>query len=240
MFHDVMLSVLASGFRAFSPLHGLSLLVVAAAVVGLVRAGRRARRRGRERGFTRAVAAAGLAVFALQQVHALGFDWQPRHSLPLHVCDLAGLVGPLALLLRWRGLRLTLYFWGFGLTVWGLLTPTLAVGPGDVKFWLFWANHGGVMAMAAYDVAIGGYRPDARDWGLAVLVSMAYVAVVLPLNLAHPGWNYGYVGAGSVDARTPLDVLPAWPWRVLWIEAMGAGMMAAAWLPWVWVGRRKK
>src|SRR5580704_2521194 len=32
-------------------------------------------------------------------------------SLPLHVCDLAMFVAPLALLLGWRGLRAIGYFW---------------------------------------------------------------------------------------------------------------------------------
>ncbi len=128
-------------------------------------------------------------------------------------------------------LRTTLYFWAFGLSIWGLLTPVLQQGPGHPTYWLFWINHAGIMAFASYDVVVRGYRPYLGDMGLAFVVSLAYVAVVTPINLAM-GWNYGYVGDFQTQAWTPLDLLPPWPWRILAVEILGGLMLGLAWWPW--------
>ncbi len=232
---------LAQGFAMFSPLHGLAVLGCAGLITLIVRLGVLAQRRGDASNITRRVAAWGIFFWLVQQIVAFGFDWKPAHSWPLHICDLAGILGPIALLTRVRLLRTSLYFWAMGLAVWGVVTPTLWKGPDTLTFWLFWINHGGVMLFAIYDVAVRGYRPTLRDWGWACVVSLAYVAIIVPLNLANEGWNYGYLGNVPVGRKTPLDWLPAWPWRLLAIEVLGALMMLHAWLPWGvwgWLNRR--
>ncbi|MEM9417809.1 MAG: TIGR02206 family membrane protein [Planctomycetota bacterium] len=216
----------------FSPMHAVTVVVCAVVIFGVIQLGLRAKHRGDATRVTRGVAWAGIFFWLVQMVHAFGFDWKPAHSWPLHVCDIAGLLGPIALLTQARLLRTTVYFWAMGLAVWGVITPTLWKGPDSVVFWLFWINHGGVILFALYDVVVNVYRPTLKDWGWACVVSLAYVAVVVPLNLAHPGWNYGYLGDVEVGRKTPLDLLPPWPWRLLAIEVLGAAMMLHAWLPW--------
>lgn len=235
-----MSATLSQHFTMGSSLHAVTIVVCAVIIFVVIRLGLRAKRRGDARTVTRWVAGLGLFFWLVQQVVAFGFDWKPAHSWPLHVCDIAGVLGPIALLTRWRLLRTTVYFWAMGLAVWGVITPTLWKGPDTLTFWLFWINHGGVILFALYDVAIRGYRPTLGDWGLACVVSLAYVAVVVPLNLANPGWNYGYLGDVTVGRKTPLDVLPAWPWRLLAIEVLGALMMLHAWLPWGVIGWLKR
>ncbi|MFG0258989.1 MAG: hypothetical protein ACF8LK_01445, partial [Phycisphaerales bacterium JB041] len=63
------------------------------------------------------------------------FDWY--ESLPLHLCDLAAWVAPLALLTQRRWLRSLLYFWGIGLSTQAFFTPVVDGGHGDIRFWLF-------------------------------------------------------------------------------------------------------
>ena len=228
-----MLTTSAQTFQAFSLLHGFVLLVCFAVVVAVVRLGLKAKAKGpeAERTVARVIAAVGLVAWFVQQGYDLGLNTYGGTSVPLHICDLAGIVGPIALLSRRPTLRTVLYFWAFALTIWGLLTPTLGRGPGHLTFWLFWINHGGVMVYASYDCVVRGYRPTLRDVGLICLITMAYVAVVTPLNLAY-GWNYGYLGNAPVSAKTPLDVLPAWPYRILAIEALGAFLFLHVWAPW--------
>ena len=235
--------MLAEGFRAFSPLHGVTLLIWLLITLAVLKAGLTQRRRGRERSAAAVLAAVGAVFWVLQQGYYVVFDQVWAHSLPLHVCDLAGIVGPLALLFPRRLLRTVLYFWALGLTAWGLLTPILNVGPDHLGFWLFWLNHGGVVLFAIYDVVVGRYRPHAVDYGMACLVTMAYLSVILPLNLANEGWNYAYIGNVQVEAKTPLDLLPPWPWRILGIQVLGALMYLGVWLPWEvvrWRHRRDK
>lgn len=227
-----MTHVLAQGFEAFTLLHLTIVAACAFCIAALVKLGLRAKRHRQERRFTLAIAVVGLAFWLLQQGYYILIDQDWTDSLPLHICDMAGLVGPLALLTRARLLRTTLYFWAFGLTIWGLVTPTLGHGPEHLRFWLFWLSHGAVIFYGVYDCAVGRYRPFFSDWAMACLVTMAYLAVLLPINLANEGWNYGYIGNVTTDARTPLDLLPAWPWRILGIQALGAVILLVIWLPW--------
>ncbi|MBB6431302.1 YwaF family protein [Algisphaera agarilytica] len=224
---------LASGFQAFALLHAITVLVCVAGIVGLVRLGQREQRRGRERAFTLKVVVVGLVFWTFMQGYYLLIEQDWADSLPLHVCDLAGLLGPVALLTRQRVLRTTLYFWAMGLTIWGMITPTLTHGPEHIRFWLFWISHAGVIFYAVYDCVVNRYRPFFADWGTVCLVTMGYLAVVLPINLANEGWNYAYIGDVELDAATPLALLPDWPWRILGIQVLGATIFALVWLPWV-------
>ncbi|MEO1237014.1 MAG: TIGR02206 family membrane protein [Planctomycetota bacterium] len=227
------MTTIAQGFQAFSPFHGFVILAVAAVIVAVVRFGLALQKRGRHGVLAVVIAVGGLLFWFIQQGYYVLVEQRWHDSLPLHVCDLAGLVGPIALLCGGpRLLRTTLYFWAAGLTIWGLLTPTLSRGPEHVTFWLFWINHGGVMLFAAYDCAVNGYRPRLGDWGMACLVTLAYVAIVMPFNLANDRWNYGYLGDVELMATTPLAILPPWPWRILGIEVLGALMLLGAWAPW--------
>ncbi|MEM8738194.1 MAG: TIGR02206 family membrane protein [Planctomycetota bacterium] len=238
-----MTFTIASGFQPFTLFHGFTLLVVAAVIVAVVRFGLAARRRGSDRRITRALGGAGLVFWVVQQGYYVLFEQKWYDSLPLHVCDLAGLLGPLVLLAGPRCPRLprtTLYFWAAGLTIWGLLTPTLRNGPGHITFWLFWINHGGVMLFGAYDCAVNRYRPALKDWGMACLTTLAYVAIIMPFNLGFEQWNYGYMGNVELKAATPLALLPPWPWRILGIQILGAFMLLQAWLPWGILAWRKR
>ncbi|MEM9914389.1 MAG: TIGR02206 family membrane protein [Planctomycetota bacterium] len=228
---------LANGFQAFSLLHGLTFFVGVVGIAALVWAGVIARRRGRDLLFTRWIASVGLVFWFAQQSYYVLVEQNWADSLPLHVCDLAGLVGPLALLLRWRTLRTTLHFWALGLTIWGLLTPALTDGPEHLRYWLFWISHCAVIFYAGYDCIVNRYRPFAKDCGMACLITMAYVALLLPFNLANEGWNYAYLGDVQLDAATPLDLLPDWPWRIIGLQAAGVVVLVLVWLPWG-VGRK--
>jgi hypothetical integral membrane protein (TIGR02206 family) len=189
---------------------------------------------------TISIAVLGTVNWLVQQGYYLLIVRDMVESFPLHICDLAAILGPIALVWPKRLLRTILYFWAMGLSIWGLLTPVLQQGPGTPVFWLFWINHGAVMLYAFYDVIVRGYRPYVGDFGMALIVSLAYVAVVLPFNLAL-GWNYGYLGNVESEAWTPLDLMPPWPWRNLGIEILGALMLGLAWWPWAvarWMQRR--
>jgi hypothetical protein len=83
----------------------------------------------------------------------------PATGLPLQICDLNGLVAPLALLTGKRWLRATLYFWTFALTVQAFIQPSLTLGPASPVFWWFWAAHSIVLASAVYDLAVTWFPP---------------------------------------------------------------------------------
>jgi hypothetical integral membrane protein (TIGR02206 family) len=152
-------------------------------------------------------------------------------SLPLHICDITGLLASLVLLTNWRPFAVLLYFWGLGLSPQALLTPDLVQGPASIGFWLFWLSHSITIAIAVYLIGIRGFVPTWRDYLLAAAVSLGYFIVVFSLNAAF-GFNYGYLGNSQPNQPTLLDFLGPWPQRTLYVAALAGIGMALLMLPW--------
>lgn len=162
-------------------------------------------------------------------------------SLPIQVCDLAGLIGPLALLTQKRPLRAILYFWGLVLSSQGFIQPVLEkdVGAGRTEFWLFWANHTFIVGTALYDLVALQFRPTWRDFFTAAGVILIYLILVLPFDIVF-GVNYGYVGNQTAAQETIIDSLGLWPWRIVPLSIIALGTMAIVVLPWEAVRRSEK
>src|SRR3954463_15878433 len=124
--------------------------------------------------------------------HELWLDTQrflAKRSLPLHLCDLTLLLMPLVLALNCRPARVILYYFGLGLSTQGFITPDLHEGPAHWPFWSFWFLHFLVVGTSIYDVAARGFRPTWRDLRFAIMVSLGYVAILMPIDAIF-GWNY--------------------------------------------------
>jgi hypothetical integral membrane protein (TIGR02206 family) len=164
-----------------------------------------------------------------------------RIGLPLHICDVNGLIAPLALLTGWRWARATLYFWTAALTVQAFIQPALIAGPASLVFWSFWAAHTIIAACALYDIVVRGFRPIWIDLGRALAVSAAYLALVVPLDL-WLGADYGYVGNPAADIAVPpfVMMLGSWPQRAIILIALAALGFVAVLLPWRLAAREAK
>ena len=164
------------------------------------------------------------------------FRWDV--SLPLHVCDLLGLVAGVTMLFPTRVLRALLYFFGIALTTQAMLTPTGEQSLTAPRFWLYWGLHAGILACAVHDLVVCRYRPTWRDYGLALRCGVAYVAIILPVNIAF-NWNYGYVGDSTPGAPTALDFLGPWPLRVVNLVLVAALVQFVFLFPWLIVRARE-
>ena len=83
------------------------------------------------------------------------------------------------------------------------MQPALTAGPASLVFWAFWTAHTIIAACAVYDIGVLGFRPGWHDLGRAFAVSVAYVALMVPLN-AWLGSDYGFIGnpaAGTFKFR---------------------------------------
>jgi hypothetical integral membrane protein (TIGR02206 family) len=220
-------------FVPFSGFHLLTVAVCALLIAMLALAGRALRARAAEAKLRRP-----WAVFALAYwfAYVIWWNWHGIDldgGLPLHLCDFNGLVAPLALLTLNRWARATLYFWTFTLTLQAFIQPLLSDGPAHLPFWAFWAGHTIIMASAVYDVAVMGFRPDWRDVGRVIVVSLGYVAIVTPVNLAL-GTNYGFIGNPPPGKAIPpfIDAMGPWPRRALIVIGLAAIGFVLALLPW--------
>lgn len=228
-----------SEFRAFGPLHLASLVVWLGLLVAVVRLGWRWRDRPRERLLRRAIGVSILVTQSLAEVWwKLPANFDPRESFPLHVCDLAVWAACVAMLTDWRWPRTVVYFMGLGLSTQAFLTPIVQVGPAQVRYWLFWIGHTQIVGTAVYLLVVCRYRPGLRDYLLAVGLTAAYVALILPVDLLM-GWNYGYVGPSVPDAPTLLDRLGPWPGRVVLMALMVWAVFTVMWLVPAWLEQRR-
>jgi hypothetical integral membrane protein (TIGR02206 family) len=184
------------------------------------------------------------AVFALGYwvAYIVWWNWNGLDvdgGLPLHLCDVNGLVAPFALLTLNRWARATLYFWTFTLTLQAFIQPLLSNGPAHLAFWAFWAGHTIIMASAVYDIAVLRFRPEWRDVGRVTIASLIYVAIVMPINL-ELGTNYGFIGDPPPDKVLPpfINAMGPWPQRAFIVMALGMVGYVVVLLPWRLIGRR--
>ena len=223
-------------FRPFTLLHGYALLCIAAVIGLAVVRGYRQRNAQTPTALERTLAYINIAVWLI----AHGW-WQmparfdPAITLPLQMCHITSLIASAVLLTRHdtrhRPLHAILYFWAFALCTQAMITPSLIESPTSPVFWSFWFLHGFVMMVAVYDLAVYGFRPSWRDYGIACAASAAYVTVVLPIDMVL-GANYGFLGKSKPLNPSIVDVLGPWPERLLIIVPLAAAVMALLMLPW--------
>ncbi|NWG26560.1 MAG: TIGR02206 family membrane protein [Pseudorhodoplanes sp.] len=221
-------------FAPYTALHLATVCVCALAIAVLVAVGRRERRDpARTLALRRGLGIFGIAYWLTYNIwwNRDGIDL--AHGLPLHLCDLNGLVAPLALLTQNRWLRATLYFWAVTLTLQAFVQPSLTLGPAHAVFWWFWAAHTLIVGYAVYDLAVLGFRPDWRDLGRVYAVSAIYLAAVVPVNLLLQS-NYGFIGNPPPDVAIPpfVAALGPWPQRAVAVVALAAFGFMLAVLPW--------
>ncbi len=221
-------------FDAFTLTHLITVLVCLAFFAGLGFLGHRLRQHHHEQTLRRI----WFWMIVATQVASLVFHanpWRWTRSLPLHICDLAGLVAAAALLTNNRVLRVMLYYWGIGLSTQALFTPVLSEGPAHFGFWMFFAGHSVIIGAAVYDITAQRFRPRWRDFFTISGVTLAYGAVMIPLDYALH-WNYGYVGVEpSLGTATILDVLGPWPLRLVWMFLIIESVylfLTLIWRPW--------
>ncbi len=205
----------ADEFQAYSAFHAVAVAVCIVLIVLACSIGRAWRGSDRERTLRLAI---GWSIFAFQAFatvwRVLPEQWDIGQSLPLHMCRVISWIAAISLITGdWRARSLT-YFWGIGLSTQGFITPMWSNGYASLDFWMYWLGHGQIVLAAAYDLSVRGYSPKRKDWAFACLAGLAYGLVVIGVNIAL-GTNYSYLGAGEYEAKSVVDVLGPWPWRLL-------------------------
>ena len=226
-----------SVFVPYTLLHAMTVAICIVLVVALVMLMRRRRDTAAETVQRRALAVFALGAWVVSYVW-LNWNGINPATLPLQVCGLLGVVAPLALLTGNRWLRATLYFSAFTLTIQAFIQPILVLGPVTLEFWRFWLLHSLILGCAIYDLVILRFRPDWGDLARACVMSAAYVALIVPVNLMI-GANYGFVGDPPDQAQPPvIALLGPWPGRVVVLMALVFVGYLLAMLPWI-VARRR-
>ena len=220
-------------FAPYGALHGLTLAVCVLLIAAPSLLGRRLGGEG-ERFLRRALAALAVGYWVAYNTWWNWHGLDPRTGLPLHICDLNGLIAPLALLTGWRWTRATLYFWTAALTLQAFIQPALTAGPASPVFWAFWTAHTIIAACAVYDIAVRGFRPAWADLGRALAASAVYIALIVPVDVRF-GADYGFVGNPANPAEVPpfVRALGPWPQRAIVLVALAVPGFVVVLLPWL-------
>ncbi|MCB1229672.1 MAG: TIGR02206 family membrane protein [Verrucomicrobiae bacterium] len=158
------------------------------------------------------------------------FRWD--QSLPLQFCNLANLIGAVAVMRRsGRLFKSVLYFWATTLCIWAFITPVLGSGPDRLEFWIFWIYHIFIPLAVLETFLVQGFRPGFPDLKNTVLFTLTFTLLMALIDRIF-GWNYGFVGPSTPENPTLLDVLGPYPLRLLWMILIASGLFLLVWLPW--------
>jgi hypothetical integral membrane protein (TIGR02206 family) len=221
-------------------LHLEMVVFVCAVVVAVVALGTWAKRRGRLAGLSKTLGTIMIGVTVVYNTYYFlpsNFRWDT--SLPLHVCDILGLIAAVALIVPRRMMHAVLYFTAIPLAGQAILTPTGNQEPGILRFWLYWILHAGIIATSVYDLIVRNYRPALRDYALILLLDLAYILFITPINVLF-GWNYGYLGDAKPDRITAIDFLGPWPQRIIVLLFLVAVVQAIMIVPWLIRSRERE
>jgi len=86
--------------------------------------------------------------------------------------------------------------------------------------------------------AVEGFRPTWKSFGRIIIGMNIYLVIVFFINQVI-GSNYMFV-AHKPETASLLDVPPAWPWYILWLEAIGLLTCLILYIPFIIKDRRVK
>lgn len=209
-------------FRPFSSEHLVTVAVGAVVVAALLAAGRSG---DRGRKLSAAVLAfANLTSYPFNQAAwlSLGHPVALDNILPLHLCDIAAIIGGFALITRHPTLCALTYFWGLAATMQALVTPALSVGFPSWPFVSFFVQHFAIVATALYLPIVDGWRPKQPLWKSPLEVygwSVAYLVFALAVNSLLET-NFGFASRPPANPSL-IDHLGPWPWYLFSMQAIG-------------------
>jgi hypothetical integral membrane protein (TIGR02206 family) len=165
--------------------------------------------------------------------------WTIQTMLPLHLCSLLVWIGGFMLVTRSYRIYEFAYFLGIGGAIQALLTPDLGIyGFPHFRYFQTFISHGLIVTSAIYMTTVEGFRPTWKSiLRIAVFMNL-YMIVVYFINSAI-GSNYLMINHKPPTASI-LDLLPAWPVYVIYMEVLGLVTFVLLYLPFVWKDWRVK
>ncbi|MGC3990809.1 MAG: TIGR02206 family membrane protein [Chthoniobacteraceae bacterium] len=225
---DVIPVGLPLAFQLFGPTHLFILAITF--LVPVAMAGMSRRYRGMEVGF----AWFFIVLLLADRVAALGVNleaglltWQ--NALPMQLCDWALAATVIALWTRRQTPFDLAYFWGLSGTLQALLTPDTSASFSDLRTWIFFIAHSGIVAAIVFLVFGGRMRVCPRSLLRAWSWSQFYLLLALLTNWTL-GANYGYLCAKPVHASL-LDWLGPWPLYLVSLEILTLFFYGLYYLP---------
>ncbi len=224
-------------FELFGPAHLIALGIILAVNLSFLWL-RRVQSPGLRRGVRISLAALLLIDEAAWHLwNAFTGQWTVQTMLPLHLCSVFVFLTAVMLLTRSYGIYEFAYLLGIAGALQALLTPDAGrYGFPHFRFFQVMLSHGAIITGALYMTLVEGYRPT-RKSPLRVLVGANLYMVAVGLVNWILGSNYLFI-AHKPETASLLDVLPPWPFYILWIELIGVVFVLLLYLPFWVIDRR--
>jgi len=223
-------------------LFGISHLLTLAVVVSLALATRplaQAARQAEKEDVIAWLLAAILVGYQIVQTGVLvGIAERPwSQSLPLHLCHMDMFVCAAMLALRSYRIFEVAYFWGIGGSAAAMLTPDLPFAFPDPLYVIFFASHTVTIISVLYAISAYGFRPRLRSVGIAVVVTFAYMLIVMAVNTLLDT-NYMYLRT-KPEGASIMDYMGPWPWYVVGVVGLGSVVCLVCYAPFAFRRNRR-
>jgi hypothetical integral membrane protein (TIGR02206 family) len=157
-------------------------------------------------------------------------QWTVQTMLPLQICSLMVWVSGIMLVTRSFKIYEFAYFLGIGGGLQALATPDLGIyGFPHFRFFQTFLSHGLIVTAPIYMTLVEGFRPKWKSLLKAVIWTNVYALAIYFVNDAL-GSNYLMVN-DKPGVPSLLDLLPGWPWYILWMEVIGVITFLALYSP---------
>ncbi len=226
-------------FELFGTGHLIALGVIALAIAALLYFGKRASPRART------AIRWGLAILlttAESSWHiwriAVG-TWTVQEMLPLHLCSVMLWLTVIMLLTKNYRIYEFAYLLGMAGALQALLTPEAGIyGFPHFRIFQTLIAHSIIVAAALYMTIVEGYRPTPQSLKRVIIYSNLYAVVIFFFNFLI-GSNYLFI-AHKPPTASIIDMMPAWPWYLPFIELIGLIFMALFYAPFAVIDWRAK
>jgi hypothetical integral membrane protein (TIGR02206 family) len=158
--------------------------------------------------------------------------WNVQTMLPLHVCSIMIWLAGFMLIFKNYRIYEFAYFLGIGAALQAFLTPDAGIY-GFPHFRVFQTQiaHGLLITSAIYMTTVEGLRPTWRSFLRVAIGANIAMVLVFCINLLL-GSNYMMVN-GKPATASLLDMLPAWPYYIPFLELIGLAVFLLLYLPFI-------
>ncbi len=153
-------------------------------------------------------------------------------QLPLHICSILVWLAGFMLIFKSYRIYEFAYFIGIGGAMQALLTPDAGIyGFPHYRIFQTMISHGLLITSAIYMTTVEGFRPSWKSFWRVVIGLNIYAVLIYPINLLlHT--DFLYINAKPATASL-LDALPAWPYYLIYMEALLFVVFLILYLPFI-------
>lgn len=158
--------------------------------------------------------------------------WNIQNLLPLNLCSALIWLSGFMLIFKNQRIYEFAYFLGIGGAMQYLLTPDLGIyGFPHFRYFQTFTAHGLLVTSAIYMTVVEGFRPTWKSVLRVAFWANVYMVIIYFVNTAI-GSDYLFIN-GKPATASIMDLLPAWPYYIIYLELIGVATILLLYLPFI-------